>query len=218
MDEFLARNLPLVAIFHARARRDQGTRGGLFARLGQDVFPQTRRNVEGQGAKGLQFWPNRRNQASLFGLQQQTKRTNNGQAKLAGQAARGFVVQQDEVCLSLQRQCQSLAFARSQESFERSCAEWLTKPSDLEPLGQRAASEFARHSGRDENGGVEDLPQQIKFAEVAKSHYWACVRDDPQLELSHLIHFRPPLFLGHVEERDAQGGGVLDEGDSRHPH
>lgn len=67
------------------------------------------------------------------------------------------------------------------------------------------------------NGGVEDLPQQVKFAEVIERHDWACVRDDPQLELSHPIDFRLPLLLGHVEERDAQGGGVLDEGDARHP-
>ena len=191
---------------------------GLLARLGQDVFLQPRRNVEGQGAKGLQFWPDRWNQTCLFGLQQHAKRPNDGKAKLGGQAARGFVVQKDEVCLGLQRQCQSLAFARSQKSFERSGAEWLANLPNLEPFGQRAASEFTRHSGRDENGAVENLPQQVKFAEVVEGHDWAGVRDDPQLELSHLVHFRPPLFLSHVEEGDPQIGGMLDEGDSRHPH
>lgn len=190
----------------------------LFARLGQDVLVQTRRNVEWQGAKGLQPWPDGWNQASLFGLQEQAKRANEGQAKLGGQTARGFVVQKDEVCLGLQRQCQSLAFARSQESFKRSGAEWLAKLADLEPFGQRAASEFARHGGRDENDAVENLSQQVKFAKVGEGDDWAGIRDDPQLELSHLVHFRLPFLLGHVEERDAQVGSVLNEGDSRHPY
>ena len=53
----IARDLHLAAILHTRAGRDQGTRSDLLARLGQDVFLQTQRNVEGQGAKGLQFWP-----------------------------------------------------------------------------------------------------------------------------------------------------------------
>jgi hypothetical protein len=217
-DEFIARDLHLAAILHARARRDQGTRSGLFARLGQDVLLQPRRNVEWQGAESLQFRPNRRDQANLFGLQQQAKRPNNGKAKLGGQAARGFIVEQDEVRLGLQRQCKSLALARSQEGFERSCAEWLAKLPDLEPFGQRAARQFARDSGRYQNGRVEDLPHQVKFAEVVEGHNWAGVRDDPQLELSDLLHFRPPLFLGHVEKGNAQVGRVLDESDSRHPY
>lgn len=143
-------------------------RGTAYSRAWVRMFSCNRGEMwNGRERRASSFGPNRRDQANLFGLQQQAKRPNNGKAKLGGQAARGFIVEQDEVRLGLQRQCKSLALARSQEGFERSCAEWLAKLPDLEPFGSTRPA-----SSRATAGGIRMVESKI-FRTRSSSPRWS---------------------------------------------